>query len=208
MMRLRNSNGGLSASAMRALLTGAVRPIITWGAELRNRTNRQLNLEKMRRLEYQDHRSVLWASHQKLGWIAAVEPLQSRLYHILICWAARSLRTGDKAIQSFLEDTLSQGYTAWRDGTGRAGLKTDGSILAAFALTPIMNPEEASYEIFRIRRKSRLIAPQDERSKSTGYWAGTIGGRLTLDVLLRGHRRHTTNSYSGEHLLSLTVNTS
>ena len=51
------------------------------------------------------------ASHQELGWIAAVEPLQSRLDHISISWAARSLRTGDKEIREFLEDKVTSGYT-------------------------------------------------------------------------------------------------
>jgi len=52
----------------------------------------------MHRVENQALREITGAyhgaSHQKLGHIAAVEPLQSRLDHIFILWAARSLRTG------------------------------------------------------------------------------------------------------------------
>jgi len=146
-----------------------------------------VNLERFRRLEYQALRKITGAYHgasqQKLEWIAGIEPLQSRLDHISICWAARSLGIGDTEIRRFLEAKVSPGHTEWHDGTGREGFKTEGPINSAFYLTPINHPEERSYGDRHDTAAAPLthyplIDPRDERSKSKAYWAGTIGGRM------------------------------
>jgi len=64
----------------------------------------QISMYRYSKVAYLRYGFYHGASHLKLGLIAAVEPLQSRLNHISILWAARSLRTGDKVIREFLED--------------------------------------------------------------------------------------------------------
>jgi len=146
-----------------------------------------MNLSGMMRLEYQAPRKITGAyhgaSHQKLGYIAGVEPLQSRLDHISILWVARSLRTGDRRIREVLEGEAAPEYTRWHDGTGLDGFKVDGPIPGAFYLTPIMDPNERSCGDCQDTTRPPLhyapmLDPGDERSKSKGYWAGTIGGRM------------------------------
>jgi len=53
--------------------------------------DRQVNLNEMRQLEYQTLKKITEIYHgaRKLGWVAVVEPLQPRLDHISILWAAR-----------------------------------------------------------------------------------------------------------------------
>jgi len=185
MKRLGNSRGGMAPAAMRALLTGAIRPIFTYGAELWNRRDRRVNLEGMRRLEYQALRKITGsyhgASHDKLGWIAAVEPLQARLDHISILWAARSLRTGDPHIRKVLEEDTTG--DSWHEGHRGANTKLDTPIAEAFNLTPISEPHERSYGDCQDTSQvpvlhAPMIDPEDPRSKQKGYWAGTIGGRM------------------------------
>jgi len=70
----------------------------------------------MRRVEYKALRKIPrpyhGSSHEKLGYITAVEPLQSRLDNISILCAARSLRTEDKEILELLEQMVVPGHTS------------------------------------------------------------------------------------------------
>ena len=106
---LGNSNGGMSPKAFRALYTGAIRPIFTWGSELWNRASVEVEKElgMIKRAEYQALRKITGgyngSSHDKLLAIAHIEPLQTKLDDISACWAARSLRTGDIHIRKILE---------------------------------------------------------------------------------------------------------
>lgn len=76
LVRLGNSNGGMSPLALRFLYTGAIRPTFTWGAELFNRPKIANKIEPMRRLEYKALRKITGgyhgSSHEKLGWIANI----------------------------------------------------------------------------------------------------------------------------------------
>jgi len=115
MSRLSNSNGGISP---RALYTCAIRPILTWGAELWNGPHTTLSISAMERVEYTALRKITGAyrgsSKVKLGQIPAVETLKIKLDD---SWAARSLRTGDRHIREFLDAAHSAGTT--RDRTTR-----------------------------------------------------------------------------------------
>ena len=108
-----------------------------------------MNISGMLRLEYQALSKITGAyyraSHEKLGHTAAVKPLQSRLDHISILWAARSLRTGDKQIREVFDGEVAPGCTRWHDGMGRKSFKVDGAIPGAFYLTPIAEPQMRSY---------------------------------------------------------------
>lgn len=44
MLRLGKTNGGLALSSLRAKLTSAIKPILTWGAEIWHRYDKLLNL--------------------------------------------------------------------------------------------------------------------------------------------------------------------
>jgi len=59
----------------------------------------------------------------------------------------------------------------------------DGSIYAAFYLTPIVDPLERSYGCRQDTctvplTHYPLLDPKDANSKSKAYWAGAIGGRM------------------------------
>jgi len=96
MIKLGNSRGGISPKAMRALYTGAVRTIFTWGAELWNGPYTRSNISTMQRIEYMAIRKITGAyygsSMEKLGLITNVEPLQIKLNDMSASWAARSPR--------------------------------------------------------------------------------------------------------------------
>ena len=115
MTRLGNSNGCMSPRALRALYTGAIRPIFTWGSELWNRP---------KRVEYQALRKITGAyhgsSHETLLAISHIEPLQTKLDDITACWAARSLRTGDPHLRQILDTPPPNDptITCWHDGRG------------------------------------------------------------------------------------------
>jgi len=56
----------------------------------------------------------------------------------------------------------------WHEGSGQAGFKTDGTINAAFFLTPIIDPRDRSYgdsqdTIPVPRNHLPLLNPNDER---------------------------------------------
>jgi len=187
MAQLGNSHRGLPPSALRSLLTGAIRPTFLWDSELWNTRDRPVNLGGMRRLEYQALRKISGAyhgaSHEKLGFITAVEPLQCRLDHISILWAARSLRTGDPHIRDILDTNPAPNHTLWHDSTGNPNL--DGPISGVFYLTPILTQDERSYGDCQDITTTptallhlTMLDPSDGRSKDKGYWAGTIWARM------------------------------
>ena len=88
MARLGNSNGGMSPKAMRALYTGAMRPLFTFHAELWKRPGAERDLEGMKRIEYLALRKITGAyhgsSHSKLLAIEQIEPLEGKLDDISI----------------------------------------------------------------------------------------------------------------------------
>jgi hypothetical protein len=97
MYRLGNINGGMYPSSLRALITGALRPIFTWGSEVWNGRGHKYNIQTFHHLEYQALRNFTrgyhGSSHEKLGFIANIEPTQAILAHISIRWAAKACRT-------------------------------------------------------------------------------------------------------------------
>jgi len=183
---LGNSNGGMSPQSHRALYTGAIRTIFTWGAELYNRPGIKPELTAMNHMEYQALRKITGAyhgsSHQKLGWIANIEPLHDKLDDISRCWAARSLRTGDPLIRTFLDvptatcadpPTPVPKISPWHDST-TPDLPRDSPISEVFYLTGIQ-PEERSYgdredtTTFALSNLT-IYDPGEERSKTAIYW--------------------------------------
>jgi len=186
MKRLGNSHGGMSPLALRALYTGMVRPIFTWGAELWLHQPR--NFSTFRRLEYQALRKITGAyhgaSHEKLGLIANIEHIQTKLMDMGVCWASKAIATRDPHIRSFLE-APPQGFPAWHDGTGGPQTSLESPISAAFHLTAIASPEEISWGDAQSHRQGQLkyislLQPQDPRSREKGYWASALA-QLTKD---------------------------
>ena len=186
MKRLGNSHGGMSPLALKALYTGMVRPIFTWGAELW--LHRPGSYNTFQRLEYQALRKITGAyhgaSHEKLGLIANIEPIQSKLTDMGVCWAAKAIATGDPHIRAFLEDS-PRGFPAWHDGTGGPQPILESPISAAFHLTAIASPEEISWGDAQSHRQGQLrqislLQPQDPRSREKGYWAASLA-QLTKD---------------------------
>jgi len=61
----------------------------------------------MKKVEYQALRKITGAyqgsSHQKLGWIANVEPLGEILDNISVQFISRAVRTGDQEIRMFFD---------------------------------------------------------------------------------------------------------
>jgi len=169
MKRLGNSNGGMSPSALRALYTGMIRPIFTWGAELW--LHQPGNFNAFQRLEYQALRKITGAyhgaSHEKLGFIANIEPIQTKLTDMGACWAAKAIATGDPHIRSSLEGPPKD-FPPWHNGTGGPQSTLESPISAAFHLTAISSPEEISWGNAQIHRQGQLLRitllqPQDPR---------------------------------------------
>jgi len=186
MRRLGNSNGGMSPLALRALYTGMIRPIFTWGAELW--LHQPGNFNTFQRLEYQALRKITGAyhgaSHEKLGLIANIEPIQTKLADMGACWAGKAIATGDPHIRSFLEGP-PQDFPPWHDGTGGPQHILESPISAAFHLTAIASPEEISWGDAQSHRQGQLrqislLQPQDPRSREKGYWAASLA-QLTKD---------------------------
>ena len=148
MRRLGNSQGGISPLALRTLYTGMIRPIFTWGAELWLHRLELENFSTFQRLEYQALRKITGAyhgaSHMKLGLIANIEPIQTKLADMGARWAAKAMSKGDLHIRDFLEDSPPQGFPFWHDGTGGPQTPLESLITAAFHLTGINNSEEIS----------------------------------------------------------------
>jgi len=185
MTRLGNSNGGMSPRALRSLYTGCIRSIFAWGAELWNGPHTKVQTQDMGRIKYQCLRKITGAYHgsskEKLGYIANIEPLQVKLDDQSSSGAARSLRTGDKAIRDLAGAPPAPGCTPWHNGTGIHGYTTDSPISSAFYIAPIPTPQSPSYRdrasLTPVNITHRpLIDPKDQRSKEKGYWPGTIGG--------------------------------
>jgi len=121
MIRLGNSNGGLSPNAMRSLHIGGIRPTFTWGVELWNGPHTDTNISGMERIECQALKNITAGYHgsskQKLGFIAAVEPLHIKFDDLSASWAARSPRTGDPTTRKLADAPPSPGCTSWHDAT-------------------------------------------------------------------------------------------
>jgi len=68
---------------MRALSTGAIRPIFTWGSELWNRADHSQDIVPLKKVEYQALRKITGAyhgaSHEKPLATSHIEPLQVKL---------------------------------------------------------------------------------------------------------------------------------
>ena len=180
MKRLGNNNGGLSPLALRLLYTGMIRPIFTYGAEIW--LHNPPNLETFRRLEYQALRKITGAyhdsSHEKLGFIANIEPIQDKLADMGACWAAKAISTGDPQIRALLQED-TPGWTAWHDGTKGPRQARETPIGTAFHLTAISVPEEISWGNSQDHRTGdllqiTLLTPTDPRSREKGYWAAAL----------------------------------
>ena len=107
MWRLPNTRGGISPAAARSLYTGMVRPIFTWAAEVWHKPGCQNpHLQAFKRMEYKALRRICGgyhgSSHEKLGRIAAVKSLETKLNGISACWAGRAVRNGDPNITKIL----------------------------------------------------------------------------------------------------------
>jgi len=87
MRRLGNSNGAMSPTALRSLYTGMIRPIFTWGAGIW--LHNPPKYTAFQRLEYQALRKITGGyhgvSHEKVGYISGVEPIQFKLRDIEAC---------------------------------------------------------------------------------------------------------------------------
>ncbi|KAF8417556.1 hypothetical protein EV426DRAFT_622402, partial [Tirmania nivea] len=134
MERLSNSNGGISSRASRAMYTGMIRPVFTWGTELWHHPYQvDPRTLPLKRLEYRALRKVTRAyfgsSHRKLACIAGVEPLEA-------------VKTGDGDVKNDMVHT--KGRTLWHDGTDLPNLNLAGPIHRAFLLTGA-EPDELSY---------------------------------------------------------------
>jgi len=177
MMRLGNANGGLSPAAARSLLTGAIRPIFTWGAELWYDTGHPYNPSGLRRIEYQALCKITGAyhgsAHTKLGLLANVEPIEDVLHGIQARWAGKACRTGDPHIQALLHEAPSPNFPVWHFTStplARHGIP----IAAAFSLSPFSTPSEISWGDASDLRTGdllhiTLITPDDPRSKVKTY---------------------------------------
>jgi len=55
--------------------------------------------------------------HQKLGGIAAVEPLQTKLDDLYVSWAGRSTRAGHRQTCQFLTGAEAPKHTPWHNST-------------------------------------------------------------------------------------------
>ena len=130
-----------------------IRPVITYGAEIWNRPNGRPNphLREAEQVQYQALRRITGgyhgSDHDKLLAIAGIEPLQTKLNDISNAWAARAIRTGDRTIRTFLEDTPTR--DAWFQNNPmkcpNKGDNLDSPILACFSLTYADQEDILSY---------------------------------------------------------------
>ena len=103
--RLAKRNGGLDPKALRSIYTGRIRAIVTYGCELWNHNSLTTSklAEPLVRLHYNALRRITKAyhgsSHQKLGYITNIEPIQVILDHSSITWAARNIKGGDPLVK-------------------------------------------------------------------------------------------------------------
>ncbi|KAF8422185.1 hypothetical protein EV426DRAFT_706332 [Tirmania nivea] len=186
MLRLGNSNGGMSPKALRSLYTGAVRAVFVWGAQLYNRPGVEGRLEAMSRLEYKALRKITGGYHgsskEKLALIANIEPLKDKLDDMSRTWAARAVQTGDKQIRKVLESKPAPGCQSWNDRTSPSNQR-DSPIAEAFYLTPADTPAELSFgnrddtRVFSVIDEA-VMDPRSERSRYKACWAAKIGGIL------------------------------
>ena len=151
----------MSPKAMRALYTGAIRPIFTCGSELWNRPGIEHELELMKRAEYQALRKITGAyhgsSHEKLLTIAHIEPLKTKL--------------GDISV-------------SWHDGRGAPTTHSRPHPIAeTFYKTGIDRKEERSYGNRDDCTPTSLtvltiLELQDQRSKHQAYWTAGLSNLL------------------------------
>lgn len=110
-LRLGNNDGGMSAKAVRALYTEAIRTIITWGAELWNRPDVEPELEHEIPGPPEDHGAYHGSYHTKLLNTAHIEPLEVKLDDVSISWAAKEVLTNHPA------SNHAQGTSSWHHGS-------------------------------------------------------------------------------------------
>lgn len=167
LLRLGNSNKGMSPRALRSMYTGLIRPIFLWGAELWD----QANTSQMEHIEYQALRKICGAyqgsSKIKLGLIANIEPLESKLSDLRNCWAARAVRTGDTHIREMLSPHHHPHNIIKRVFRAATAFELDN---LSFGNSNYSNPSSLTLNV--------LYDPLDPYSKTKGGWAAKIGGML------------------------------
>lgn len=80
--------------------------------------------------------------------IAAIEPIERKLDDISSSWFARSIRTGDTKIRSFLNDPSATNFHRWDDGEdlySRSPTHDLGSSICAAARLSATDTEQLSY---------------------------------------------------------------
>jgi len=171
----------MSPTALRALYTGAIRPIFLWGAEVWRDTNP--NISTFQRLEYQALRKITGAyhgsSHQALGLIANVEPIDLILRDRATKWAAKAIRTGDPQIRQLLQEGPSECFPYWHDGSLRLGRTQDPPLAAAFHNTALASPNGISWGNHTSHPTDALLhitlmTPDDPKSREKGYYAAML----------------------------------
>jgi len=184
MYRLGNSNGGISPTTLRALFMVMIRPMFSYGAELWHNSGAPLNLAGFLTLEYQAPRNITGAyygsSHIRLGLIAKIKPLTSRLGHISIKWAAKACRNNDPAVRQLLDISPSPGFPLSHNDTGPMCNET--RITTAWSLTGVgaLCTCHISYGDFTDHRTAdlfqiTLLNPEVEKSKQKAYLASALG---------------------------------
>jgi len=76
------------------------------------------------------------SSHVKLGKIANVVPLESKLYDISARWVSKACRTGDPHIRDLLQAPPTPGFPTWHSSR-LPHVQQDGPINSAFSISPL-----------------------------------------------------------------------
>ena len=188
MYQLQTSHKGIAPIASRSLYTGMIRPILTYGCELYMNTNTP-HISDMLRLEYQVLRRISGAfhgsSHEKLGVITAIEPLEVFLQDRAAAWAARAVRTGNKAFRQLLELPPRPGSNTWHDGSRlfAGNSPPEPPIVRAFRLTAAPTHQALSFgdmeDTEPVPLPDMQIIPHDHiDSEYAAVWAARIGTHL------------------------------
>ena len=158
--RISNSNGGIAPRAARLMYTGAIRPLMTYGAEVwwglrKPGGGRQAAHpeEPLVRVEDEALRKVIGAfrgsDRRKVGWIAGVELVCEILRDLQMRWAARAVRNGDPEVRRAAGTALAEGTAPWYAANPNEDT-LDSPIARAFHLLGGAQPEEFSWGTSKI----------------------------------------------------------
>jgi len=168
------------------MYTGAIRPLMTYGAEvwwgLRKPGGGRLAAhpeEPLVRVEDEALREVIGAfrgsDRRKVGWIAGVEPVCEILRDLQMRWEARALRNGDPEVRRAAGTAPAEGTAPWYAANPNEDT-LDSPISRAFHLLGDAQPEELSWGDFQDHRTSlvqdlTIFEPGDADSKVAAAWA-------------------------------------